>query len=59
MVVITGKGFPDFTTRKFVKICAESLSIPVLALTDCDPWGIEIVCVYKYGSLVSKSFSCI
>jgi len=27
-----------------------TLSIPVFALVDADPHGIEIMCVYKYGS---------
>ena len=27
------------------------LSIPILALVDADPYGMDILCVYKYGSL--------
>ena len=26
------------------------LSIPILALVDADPYGIEIMCIYKFGS---------
>lgn len=29
----------------------DSLHVPILALADADPHGIEIVCVYKFGSL--------
>jgi meiotic recombination protein SPO11 len=29
------------------------LGVPVLALVDADPHGIEIMCVYRFGSLVS------
>lgn len=28
----------------------EELNIPILALFDADPHGIEIMCVYKFGS---------
>ena len=29
-----------------------TLTIPVLALVDADPYGVEILCIYKFGSKV-------
>ena len=31
------------------------MSVPVFILTDANPYGIEIMLVYKYGSLVSTN----
>lgn len=50
-VLVTGKGYPDVNTRELVKRLSDELSLPVYALVDADPHGIEILCVYKYGSL--------
>lgn len=50
IILITGKGFPDLNTRLFVKKLSDSLEIPVLAMVDADPHGIEIMCVYRFGS---------
>lgn len=49
-IMITGKGFPDINTRMLLKKLQESLQIPAFALVDADPHGIEIMCIYKYGS---------
>ncbi|VVC34577.1 Meiotic recombination, Spo11,Topoisomerase 6 subunit A/Spo11, TOPRIM domain,Spo11/DNA topoisomerase VI [Cinara cedri] len=49
-ILITGKGYPDINTRLFVKKLSCKLKIQVLALVDANPFGIEIMCVYKYGS---------
>lgn len=49
-IIITGKGFPDINTRFLLKKLHEELQIPVFALVDSDPHGIEIMCVYKFGS---------
>ncbi|XP_074596299.1 meiotic W68 [Brevipalpus obovatus] len=51
MILLTGKGFPDKNTRQFLRMMVECLSIPAFMMVDCDPWGIEIACVFKYGSL--------
>lgn len=50
-VLVTGKGFPDVNTREFVRRLHVELELPVYALVDADPFGIEILCVYAYGSL--------
>ncbi|KAL9979927.1 hypothetical protein ACROYT_G008447 [Oculina patagonica] len=49
-IVITGKGFPDVNTRMMVRRLWCTLQIPILALMDADPHGIEILSVYKFGS---------
>ncbi|KAG8904196.1 endodeoxyribonuclease [Tulasnella sp. 403] len=51
-VIVTGKGYPDVATRELVYKLSSDLpiSIPVLALVDADPHGIDIASVFKYGS---------
>jgi len=49
-IAITGCGYPDYNTRKFVCQASGFLKIPVLLLVDCDPHGIHIALVYKFGS---------
>ena len=43
--MITGKGVPDLATRQLVHMLHSHARLPVLILTDCDPYvlsGIEI-----------------
>uniref|UniRef100_A0A3Q3KEP9 DNA topoisomerase (ATP-hydrolyzing) n=1 Tax=Monopterus albus TaxID=43700 RepID=A0A3Q3KEP9_MONAL len=54
-IMITGKGVPDVNSRLMVRKLWDTLHIPVFALVDADPHGIEIMCIYKYGS-VAMSF---
>ncbi|XP_039935713.1 meiotic recombination protein SPO11 isoform X2 [Hirundo rustica] len=54
-IMITGRGIPDLNTRLLVRKLWDSFQIPVFTLMDADPHGVEIMCVYKYGS-VSMSF---
>ncbi|KAJ3889229.1 Spo11/DNA topoisomerase VI subunit A [Lentinula edodes] len=51
-ILITGKGYPDMATRHLVKTLCDALpkTIPVVALVDGDPYGLDILSVYKYGS---------
>ncbi|KAI0758339.1 Spo11/DNA topoisomerase VI subunit A [Irpex lacteus] len=51
-LIITGKGYPDVATRQLVSSLAQNLdaSIPILGVVDADPFGIDILSVYKYGS---------
>ncbi|XP_006457323.1 hypothetical protein AGABI2DRAFT_212660 [Agaricus bisporus var. bisporus H97] len=55
-LLITGKGYPDIATRHLVKTLADCLppSIPIMALVDGDPYGLDILSVYKYGSRALK-----
>uniref|UniRef100_A0A8C5TU91 DNA topoisomerase (ATP-hydrolyzing) n=1 Tax=Malurus cyaneus samueli TaxID=2593467 RepID=A0A8C5TU91_9PASS len=54
-IMITGRGIPDLNTRLLVRKLWDSFQIPIFTLMDADPHGVEIMCVYKYGS-VSMSF---
>ncbi|XP_041860544.1 meiotic recombination protein SPO11 [Melanotaenia boesemani] len=54
-IIITGKGVPDVNSRLMVRKLWDELHIPIFALVDADPHGIEIMCIYKYGS-VAMSF---
>jgi meiotic recombination protein SPO11 len=57
MILITGKGYPDISTRLLVKRINDILTkIPIFILVDADPYGIEIMCTYKFGSF-SKIFN--
>nr|CAG8444538.1 7611_t:CDS:10 [Entrophospora candida] len=45
-----GKGYPDFATRHLIKLLSDLKSeIPILGFFDNDPYGIDILNVYKYG----------
>ncbi|KAM5245796.1 meiotic recombination protein SPO11 isoform 1-T1 [Ctenodactylus gundi] len=54
-IMVTGKGVPDLNTRLLVKKLWDLFHIPAFTLVDADPHGIEIMCIYKYGSM-SMSF---
>ncbi|KAJ7079077.1 Spo11/DNA topoisomerase VI subunit A [Mycena belliarum] len=51
-IMITGKGYPDVATRQLVATLAANLPrrIPILGVVDGDPFGLDILAVYKYGS---------
>jgi len=49
-ILITGKGYPDVTTRRFIRRLWDDLKLPPLALMDADPHGISIMAVYRFGS---------
>ena len=51
LIMVTGKGVPDLATRQLVHLLSSQFKLPVLILTDCDPYGLEIFFMYKYGSL--------
>ncbi|UZO02047.1 uncharacterized protein OCT59_020544 [Rhizophagus irregularis] len=57
-ILITGKGYPDIATRQLVKNLSDLRRpdetypfLQILGFFDNDPYGIEILCVYKFGSL--------
>lgn len=52
---LQGKGFPDINTRMLINKLNKNLKLPILALVDADPFGIAIMCVYRFGSLVVLS----
>ncbi|KAK9472115.1 Spo11/DNA topoisomerase VI subunit A [Dipodascopsis tothii] len=50
-LVLTGRGYPDMATRAFLhRFAADRPHVPVLCVVDADPYGIEILCTYRYGS---------
>ncbi|XP_017013866.2 meiotic recombination protein W68 [Drosophila takahashii] len=55
-ILITGKGYPDCCTRRLVHRLAEENQLPAYILVDADPFGIEIMLVYRRGSQ-AMSFS--
>nr|SVE92526.1 EOG090X09ZG [Megafenestra aurita] len=49
-ILITGKGYPDVNTRRFLRRLWDEFQLPPLALVDADPHGISILTVYRFGS---------
>lgn len=53
-IVITGKGYPDYITKIFIKRLSEQLNnIPFIYFGDHDPHGLEIYLNYLFGSTQS------
>ena len=51
-IMLTGKGFPDIPTKAFLKrLHAACPKLPVFALVDCDPHGIDVMATYLLGPL--------
>ncbi|KAH8975916.1 hypothetical protein BDL97_01G185400 [Sphagnum fallax] len=50
-ILLTGKGYPDVATRSFLRRLTDELHLPVYALMDGDPYGLDILSVYRFGSL--------
>ncbi|CAI0374069.1 unnamed protein product [Linum tenue] len=50
-IVITGRGYPDIPTRRFLRLLIEKLRLPVYCLVDCDPYGFDILTTYRFGSM--------
>ncbi|KHN77993.1 Meiotic recombination protein spo-11 [Toxocara canis] len=54
-LLVTGKGYPDISTRKFLKHITSIYKVPLFGLMDCDPHGIEIAMTYKYGGRLKSA----
>lgn len=52
IILITAKGYPDVNTRVLIKKLADDTGKPIYIIVDADPHGIEIMCTYKYGSML-------
>ncbi|KAJ7217768.1 DNA topoisomerase IV alpha subunit [Mycena pura] len=51
LIVTKGKGYPDVATRQMVATLSTRLPhLPIFCLVDGDPYGLDILSVYKYGS---------
>ncbi|KAG8882980.1 endodeoxyribonuclease [Tulasnella sp. 331] len=51
-IIVTGKGYPDVATRQLLSEFSKHMPahIPLLALVDADPHGLDILSVFKFGS---------
>ncbi|KAI9858865.1 MAG: hypothetical protein M1824_004030 [Vezdaea acicularis] len=49
--IITAKGYPDISTRSFLRMMTNATSVPCFMLVDYDPDGIGILSNYKHGSV--------
>lgn len=54
-IIVTAKGYPDVSTRSFLRHLSIShnpdcIPPPIYALTDFDPDGLAIMSTYKHGS---------
>ncbi|KAF6145070.1 hypothetical protein GIB67_013421 [Kingdonia uniflora] len=58
-IVITGRGYPDVPTRRFLRLLIENLHLPVYCLVDCDPYGFDILTTYRFGSMLLISLTCL
>ncbi|KAM7492775.1 hypothetical protein LguiA_035696 [Lonicera macranthoides] len=50
-IVITGRGYPDVPTRRFLRLLIGNLRLPAYCLVDCDPYGFDILATYRFGSM--------
>uniref|UniRef100_A0A7N0U272 DNA topoisomerase (ATP-hydrolyzing) n=1 Tax=Kalanchoe fedtschenkoi TaxID=63787 RepID=A0A7N0U272_KALFE len=50
-IVISGRGYPDVNTRRFLRLLVEKLKLPTFCLVDCDPYGFDILTTYRFGSM--------
>ncbi|XP_024377836.1 meiotic recombination protein SPO11-1 [Physcomitrium patens] len=50
-ILLTGKGYPDVATRSFLRRLVDQLHLPVYGLMDGDPYGLDILSIYRFGSL--------
>ncbi|AET00710.2 meiotic recombination protein SPO11-1 [Medicago truncatula] len=50
-IVISGRGYPDIPTRRFLRLLVDNLYIPAYCLVDCDPYGFDILTTYRFGSM--------
>ena len=62
-IIITGKGYPDYITKVFIKKLSNLLdNIPFIYFGDHDPHGFEIYLNYIFGSTQSSkenNFMCL
>ncbi|KAG8815452.1 endodeoxyribonuclease [Serendipita sp. 399] len=51
-ICLTGKGYPDLVTRQLLHKLSTGLpqEIPIFAVVDADPYGVDILATYAFGS---------
>ncbi|KAL8205802.1 hypothetical protein R6Q57_009353 [Mikania cordata] len=57
-IVITGRGYPDTSTRRFLRLLIDKLHLPAYCLVDCDPYGFDILTTYRFGSMATNGIRC-
>ncbi|CAM9155687.1 unnamed protein product, partial [Choristocarpus tenellus] len=50
-ILVTGQGFPPLAVRACVHRLAKAFQLPVFGLSDCNPFGLALLLVYKLGSV--------
>ncbi|KAM7342745.1 meiotic W68 isoform 1-T3 [Cochliomyia hominivorax] len=50
IVLVTARGYPDVSTRWILHKMWLENHLPMYILVDGDPFGIEIMLIYRYGS---------
>jgi meiotic recombination protein SPO11 len=51
LLAVTGKGYPDIDTRRFLAALKATLNIQFLGLCDLNPHGYSLMGTYSYGSI--------
>ncbi|RZC61558.1 hypothetical protein C5167_023313 [Papaver somniferum] len=41
--IVRGRGYPDVSTRRFLRLLMGKLHLPAYCLVDCDPYGFDIL----------------
>ncbi|XP_029160281.1 meiotic recombination protein W68 isoform X2 [Nylanderia fulva] len=61
-ILVTGKGYPDVNTRMLVNILSEKVGLPIYIIVDADPFGVDIMLLYRFGSSIlcrqNKCLAC-
>ena len=55
VIVLTARGYPDFCTRWVLRKLSVEHHLKFYVLVDGDPYGIEIMLVYRYGCFMQSS----
>lgn len=50
-IVMTSNGFPNISSRQFLKWLQQKTKLPVVGVSDADPAGLEIMITYSQGSV--------
>ncbi|XP_011294386.2 meiotic recombination protein W68 [Musca domestica] len=50
LILLTARGNPDLSTRWLLSKLVNEHNLPIYMLADADPYGIEIMLTYRFGS---------
>ena len=54
-IMVTAHGVPDVATRALVSRLSNDLEIPVYALVDWNPGGVQVAFTYRFGSYSAQA----